>query len=87
MTARSIRSEDRYILRGVTKRLVEIDDGVLERARAASGARTIKETVDLALRSLANDALVRVHVDRLRREPLDPDAVERARRPRWPDHR
>ncbi len=68
----------------MTKRLVEIDDGVLERARATSGAHTIKETVDLALRSLVNDALVRVHVDRLRREPLDLDAVDDARQPRWP---
>jgi Arc/MetJ family transcription regulator len=69
----------------VTKRLVDIDDGVLERARAASGAHTIKETVDLALRSLVDDALIRVHVDRLRREPLDVAATDEARRPRWPD--
>ena len=71
----------------MTKRLVDIDDGVLERARAASGAHTIKETVDLALRSMVDDALIRVHVDRLRREPLDLDAADEARRPRWPDHR
>jgi Arc/MetJ family transcription regulator len=69
----------------VTKRLVDIDDGVLERARAASGAHTIKETVDLALRSVVDDALIRIHVDRLRREPLELEAVDEARRPRWPD--
>ena len=71
----------------MTKRLVDIDDGVLERARAASGAHTIKETVDVALRSLVDDALIRVHVDRLRREPLDLEAADEARRPRWPDDR
>jgi Arc/MetJ family transcription regulator len=71
----------------VTKRLVEIDDGVLERARAASGAHTIKDTVDIALRRLGNDALIRVHVDRLRHEPLDVEATQEARRPRWPDPR
>ena len=71
----------------MTKRLVDIDDGVLERARAASGAHTIKETVDLALRSVVDDALIRIHVDRLRREPLDLEAADEARRPRWPDDR
>jgi Arc/MetJ family transcription regulator len=71
----------------VTKRLVDIDDGVLERARAASGAHTIKETVDLALRSLVDEELIRVHVDRLRRESLDLEAADEARRPRWPGDR
>ncbi len=37
---------------GVTKRLVEIEDDLLTRARELSGATTMKDTVNTALRSL-----------------------------------
>jgi Arc/MetJ family transcription regulator len=69
----------------VTKRLIEIDDQLLERARSAAGAKTMKETVEVALRRMAaEDAVVR-HVERLRRSPLDPAAVEQARQTRVPN--
>jgi Arc/MetJ family transcription regulator len=49
----------------VTKRLIDIDDDVLERARAVSGATTIKDTVTIALQHLNDSALRRQHLDRL----------------------
>jgi hypothetical protein len=68
----------------MTKRLVEIDDDLLERARGAAGTRTIKDTVHTALMHLANDERVLAHVRRLRRVgALDLARIERARRPRF----
>jgi Arc/MetJ family transcription regulator len=67
----------------MTKRLVEIDDQLLARARGAAGTTTIKETVHVALERLADDETVLRHIERLRRPgALDPVAVEEARRPR-----
>jgi Arc/MetJ family transcription regulator len=67
----------------VTKRLVEIDDQLLERARSAAGTTTIKSTVEAALRQVARDAIAVEHVRRLRRGGvLELDALEAARRPR-----
>jgi len=37
----------------VTKRLIDIDDDALDAARAQLGTRTIKDTVNTALRSAA----------------------------------
>ena len=69
----------------VTKRLVEIDDELLTRARSASGMRTIRATVEAGLRRLVDDELVREHIAWLRSGPvLDLDALEEARRPRFP---
>ena len=49
----------------MTRRLIDIDDDVLERARSVSGATTIKDTVTIALRHL-NDSVLRLqHLDRL----------------------
>lgn len=68
----------------MTKRLIEIDDQLLEQARSAAGAKTMKETVEVALRRLAaQDAVVR-HVERLRLTSLDPAAVDQARQSRVP---
>jgi Arc/MetJ family transcription regulator len=69
----------------VTKRLVEIDDDLLERARGAAGTRTIKDTVHTALLRLADDERVLAHVRRLRGAggALDLARIERARRPRF----
>ena len=39
-----------YILAGVTKRLVDIDDTFLDEARSQLGTSTIKDTVNEALR-------------------------------------
>lgn len=48
-----IRSRSAYILRGVTKRLVDLDDDALAAARAHLGTSTIKDTVNEALRQAA----------------------------------
>ena len=39
--------------RGVTKRLIDVDDDALDAARAQLGTRTIKDTVNEALRRTA----------------------------------
>ena len=39
---------------GVTKRLIDVDDDALDAARAQLGTRTIKDTVNEALRSAAH---------------------------------
>ena len=66
------------------KTTVELDDRLLERARKAIGARTMRETLDAALHSLIG----RAETERLRRElgtfDLDVtyDALLRSRRGR-----
>ncbi len=50
---------------GVTKRLVDIDDDLLERAQALLGAATMKETVNRALQEVVDADLRRRHADRL----------------------
>lgn len=67
----------------MTKRLIDIDDDLLERARDAAGTATIKDTVKAALRRLVDDERVLRHIDRLRGAgALDPAMVEEVRRPR-----
>lgn len=67
----------------MTKRLVDIDDTLLEQARAATGAPTIRATVEVALRRVVGEDTVRRHVDWLRTgEGLDIDALADARAPR-----
>jgi len=67
----------------MAKRLVDIDDDLLERARSIAGTGTIKETVNVALQRLADDEKVVRHIERLRGTgALDPARVEEARRPR-----
>jgi Arc/MetJ family transcription regulator len=69
----------------VTKRLVDIDDDLLERARGHAGTSTIKATVEAGLRRLSDESLVRRHVERLQRpQALDVVALEAARAPRLP---
>jgi len=67
----------------MAKRLVEIDDNLLERARSIAGTGTIKETVNAALQRLVDDDRVMRHVERLRGSgALDLARIEEARRPR-----
>lgn len=67
----------------MAKRLVEIDDDLLERARSIAGTGTIKETVNAALQRLAGDESAMRHVERLRGSgALDLVRIEEARRPR-----
>jgi Arc/MetJ family transcription regulator len=80
-----------YIRRGsvytgsVAKRLVDIDDDLLTRARRAAGTPTIKATVEAGLRRLVNSELTERHVRRLRgRGGLNLRLVEEARAPRRP---
>ena len=69
----------------MTKRLVEIDDDVLNGAQRALGTSTIKDTVNTALRNVAQ-AATRQNIDReaLRRfgaaarDLGDPDVMARA---------
>jgi Arc/MetJ family transcription regulator len=64
----------------VTKRLVDIDDSLLEQARRAAGKATIKATVETALRRLVDQDTAMRHVQRLRRRgALDLEALDRAR--------
>ncbi len=70
----------------MTKRLVDIDDELLEQARAVSGAGTIKGTVAVALRRLVDQDRAVRHVKRLRRrDALDWESIERSRSPRSTD--
>lgn len=48
----------------MTKRLVDIDDDVLEAARRALRTDTIKDTVNTALRDSVHAAARREHLDR-----------------------
>jgi len=67
----------------MTKRLVDIDDTLLEQARAATGSPTIRATVEVALRRVVGEETVRGHVDWLRSGAgLDLDALADARAPR-----
>ena len=49
----------------VTKRLVDIDDDLLARAREILGTPTMKETVNRALQEVVDADLRRRHADRL----------------------
>lgn len=70
----------------MTKRLVDIDDELLERARAVANAGTIKGTVDAALRRLVDQDTALRHVHRLRGTgALDPARIAEARSPRAGD--
>ena len=67
----------------MTKRLVEIDDQLLARARTVAGTDTIKATVETALKSLVDQDTALRHVARLREpDALDIDRINEARRPR-----
>ena len=71
----------------MTKRLVEINDDLLERARTISGKATIKETVETALRRLIDDDTALKHVARLRKKSaLDLAKIDEGRRPRTGTH-
>jgi len=72
---------------GMTKRLVEIDDELLDRARTVAGTETIKATVETALRRLVDHETALRHVARLRKKgALDLSLIEQARRPRSGRH-
>jgi Arc/MetJ family transcription regulator len=67
----------------MTKRLVDIDDELLARARAAAGTDTIRATVEAGLRRLADSDTAMRHVARLRKPgALDMERLSEARRPR-----
>ena len=68
----------------MTKRLVDIDDKLLDQARELTGSVTIKATVDTALRQLVQREVGLRHIRRLA-EPgaIDLAAAEEARRPRF----
>ena len=81
-SGRYIQAENR-IYSAIMKRLVDIDDDLLERARSIAGTGTIKDTVNAALQRLVDDERVLRHIERLRGSgALDLARVEEARRPR-----
>lgn len=49
-----------YILTVMTKRLIDVDDAALDAARSHLGTRTIKDTVNEALRMAAERRRVRL---------------------------
>ena len=55
----------RSTLRDVTKRLVDIDDDLLEQVREMTGAATMEEAVNAALRHVVDFDLRLRHVRRL----------------------
>ena len=66
------RRESAYIVHAlsiysafVTKRLIDIDDALLEQARLVTGAVTMKETVNAALRHTVEAELRLRHAQRL----------------------
>lgn len=61
----------------VTKRLVDIDDTALEAAREALSTKTIRDTVNAALRDAAASAARRRLLERFRADGL-PDLREEA---------
>ena len=68
----------------MTKRLVDIDDAVLDQALELLGGATIKDTVNTALRELSDrDARIRLfaHIQQLSAEDLgNPAIMKRTRR-------
>jgi Arc/MetJ family transcription regulator len=67
----------------MTKRLVEIDDELLDRARSVMGTETIKATVQAALQRVVDQDTALEHIARLRqKDALDLEIIEEARRPR-----
>jgi Arc/MetJ family transcription regulator len=70
----------------VSKRLVDIDDNLLERARRAAGTPTIKATVEAGLLRLVDAELTERHVRRLRTGGgPELGLIEDARAPRLAD--
>jgi Arc/MetJ family transcription regulator len=78
-----IQPHQSYILADMAKRLVDIDDELLARAKRSAGTRTIKATVEAGLQRLVADELLMRHVRRLRRRgSIDLQRAEEARAPR-----
>lgn len=71
----------------VTKRLIDVDDEILDRARELLGGATIKDTVNVALKEFSDrDTRVRLfaHIQRLAAGDLgDPEVMRGAQR-EWP---
>lgn len=70
----------------MTKRLVDIDDHLLERARAATGEKTIRGTIEAALELAARGELLMAHIDFLcdPQNAVDPRLLDEARDPGLP---
>ena len=59
----------------MTKRLIEIDDELLDMARELADAETIRGTVEEALRKLVRIESTKLHIEELS-DSLEPNAVE-----------
>ena len=75
--------------RAITKRLVDIDDAALDKARALLGGATIKDTVNTALREFSekdNRARLFAHIQQLAAQDLgDPDIMRGTTREQAPE--
>lgn len=80
-----VMAEDIHVGRdpAMTKRLVEIDDGDLERARELLGASTIRETVAKALKEVIAAEAGRQYIELLRDGHLRLMADKEERRRAW----
>lgn len=67
----------------MTKRLVDIDDGLLAEARVLTGAVTMKEAVNAALQQVIDSELRRRHLRRLEAGEGTDLADEEAMRGAW----
>lgn len=68
----------------MTKRLVEIDDALLEQAREIAGEPTIRATVETGLRLIIEQEAALRHLARLRSEDafeLSPEEMQSLRTP------
>jgi Arc/MetJ family transcription regulator len=67
----------------VTKRLVDIDDVLLDTARRLTGAPTMKDTVNAALQLVADTELRRRHLARLESGDGTDIAADRVMNDAW----
>ncbi len=76
------RKRLRVYSRCVTKRLIDVDDALLQTAREALGSSTMKDTVNEALRAVSDLARRREHVGRFHTDGLpdlrDPQVMDAA---------
>ena len=68
-----------YILHSVRKTSVAVDEGLVARARAVLGTRSLRETIQRSLEEVVAQDLRQQHIERLKRgefaDLIDPTAM------------